>query len=40
MNEQESIRKENINTGSTKEDLCIIKIGGNVIDNDTALISF
>ncbi len=40
MNAQESIQKENINIGSTKEDLCIIKIGGNVIDNDKSLASF
>ncbi len=40
MNEQVSMQKGNINIDSAKEGLCIIKIGGNVIDDDKALASF
>ncbi len=40
MTEEESMQNGNININSAKEDLYIIKIGGNVIDDNTALDSF
>ncbi|MEO6638482.1 MAG: acetylglutamate kinase [Ginsengibacter sp.] len=40
MTKQGSILKQNINSGNEIEDLYIIKIGGNVIDDDAALNSF
>ncbi|MEO8109567.1 MAG: acetylglutamate kinase [Ginsengibacter sp.] len=40
MNVDELRRKKNLSVGPVKEALYIIKIGGNVIDDDTALVSF
>ena len=40
MNEVESTQQKDSNIASTKEALCIIKIGGNVIDDEKALASF